>query len=199
MKKTASVLLFIAFTFTINAQYALRHSQDIRDFYVENHFVKLNLTAGLAKHINASYELGFANRFSLEFGASYLIPTRFPNKHLNNEINIDLNNKPLKILQTSNFKGLSASFAINFYLSGNDGYDNAGWYIGLFGKNMRYNFNFASLDEDSNLGFNKGKLNLWMPGFHTGYKFLFSNGLFTEICLGVGEAIGQASSNPSNE
>ena len=191
MKKPIFLLAFFVFTISLNAQYNLRHSQNIRDFYVQSHFVKLNLTAGIGRNVNVMYEMGFANRFSLELGGAYMIPSRLTNKYLNNEIKIDLNGKDLMPIQTSNFSGFSGMAGINFFLDRSAGFDNEGWFIGIFGKYMQYQFNLATRDDgDETIRLNKGTTHIWLPGFQTGYKYVFNSGLFTEIFLGVGQGLG---------
>jgi Protein of unknown function (DUF3575) len=191
MKKPLVFLALILFSIHLKAQYSLRHSQDIRDFYVQSHFVKLNLTAGIGRNINALYEIGFANRFSLELGGAYMIPSKLLNKYLNNEIKLDLDGKELTPLQTSNFSGFSGMVGINFFLDRSAGFDNEGWFVGIFGKYMQYQFNVATIDEsDKTTRLNKATTHIWLPGFQTGYKYVFNSGLFTEIFLGVGQGLG---------
>ncbi len=191
MKKQLCLLAFFIFTVTLHAQYNLRHSQNIRDFYVQSHFVKLNLTAGIGRHVNVLYEMGFANRFSLEIGGAYMIPSKLMNTYLNKEILLDMNGKELMPLQTSNFSGFTGIAGINFFLERSAGFDNEGWFIGVFGKYMRYQFNLATRDkDDQTIRLNKATTNIWLPGFQTGYKFVFNSGIFTEIFIGVGQGLG---------
>jgi hypothetical protein len=199
MKKLLFLLAIILLSINLRAQYNLRHSQNIRDFYVQGHFVKLNLTAGIGRNINALYEIGFANRFSLEIGGSFMIPSKLMNKYLNNEIKLEIDGKELTPLQTSNFSGFSGMAGINFFLDRSSGFDNEGWFIGVFGKYMQYQFNIATVDKtDETIRVNKATTHIWLPGFQTGYKYVFNSGLFTELFLGVGQGLGYVEYNIEN-
>jgi Protein of unknown function (DUF3575) len=199
MRKLIILLAIIISTGTINAQYNLRHTQNIRDFYVQSHFVKLNLTAGIGRHVNVMYEMGFANRFSLELGGAVMIPSKMMNKYLNPEINLDIDGINLMPLQTSNFSGFSGMAGINFFLDRSAGFDNEGWFVGIFGKYMQYNFNLATRDSDGEkIRLNKATTHIWLPGFQTGYKYVFNSGLFTEIFLGVGQGMGNVTYDIEN-
>jgi hypothetical protein len=184
------IMCFVLCAVGLNAQSNLRHRQNIRDFYVSSHFVKLNLTSALAKNINVLYELGFANRLSFEVGGSYMIPTKFPNPYLNKEINIELDNKALKTLETSDYSGYSGIAGLNIYLDRSAGFDNEGWYMGIFGKYMRYNMAVKTEDLDRRTRNNRAAINVWMPGFHAGYKHVWDSGIFTDFYVGVGQGIG---------
>ena len=191
MKKQLLLLAFMAISVSMRAQYNLRHSQDIRDFYVQSHFVKLNVTAGIGRHINVLYEMGFANRFSLELGGAYMFPSRLVNTYLNKEIQIDLDGKELVPFRTSHFSGFSGIAGVNFFLTQSAGFDNEGWFIGVFGKYMRYEYNLTTLDKaDQTVRLNKATTHIWLPGFQTGYKYVFNSGVFTEIFIGIGQGLG---------
>ena len=199
MRRQIILLAFIISTGVLNAQYNLRHTQNIRDFYVQSHFVKLNLTAGIGRHVNFMYEMGFANRFSLELGGAVMIPSKMMNKYLNPEINLDIDGINLMPMQTSNFSGFSGMAGINFFLNRSAGFDNEGWFVGIFGKYMQYDFNLATRDGGGEtIRLNDAQTHIWLPGFQTGYKYVFNSGLFTEIFLGVGQGMGNVTYDIEN-